>query len=109
MELNTWITQLRKGLAEFILLKALEQGEAYGYEIMQRLAHIDHLTLGESTVYPLLSRRTADGCLSIRIVPSESGPPRRYYRLTPKGKIRVQAMNAYWEGIVESIQKMKAK
>jgi PadR family transcriptional regulator PadR len=107
MEIDSWITQLRKGLAEYILLKALEQGEAYGYEIMQRLTKIEPLALGESTVYPLLSRRTAEGDLSVKVVPSQSGPPRRYYRLTSQGKIRLHAMNAYWEKLMQSLEKMK--
>jgi DNA-binding PadR family transcriptional regulator len=35
--MKVWITQLRKGLLEFLTLNILEQGESYGYEIVQKL------------------------------------------------------------------------
>lgn len=107
MEFETWTIQLRKGLAELILLKVLDMGEAYGYEIMQRLKVVSLLSLGESTVYPLLGRLTEEGYLLVRSTPSPSGPPRRYYRLTPKGRSRLHAMTSYWESLNASINELK--
>ena len=101
---STWITQLRKGCAEYILLLALKHGDAYGYELRQNLAQIGMLAMGESTLYPLLSRLTRDGYLSTRMVNSTSGPPRRYYRLTASGRARLKQMNVYWSELVDSIR-----
>lgn len=104
---GAWITQLRKGCAEYIILLSLREREAYGYEIMQTLAGVSTLALGESTVYPLLGRLTEDGYLSVRTVKSESGPPRRYYRLTQAGRGRLLQMEAYWEKLTASIERAR--
>jgi DNA-binding PadR family transcriptional regulator len=49
------------------------------------------LELTESTVYPPLARLAREGQLSVTSAPSPAGPPRRYYRITAKGK---QSLNA---------------
>ena len=103
----SWIAQMRKGCAEYCLLAALAGGEAYGYEILQRLSRYEPLTLGESTVYPLLSRLTREGFLTVQVRDSSSGPPRRYYRLTPEGRERLRGMHAYWDHLVESMSNIK--
>ena len=35
-----WTTQLRKGLVELTVLAVLREGEAYGYQVRQRLKPI---------------------------------------------------------------------
>ena len=61
-------------------------GEAYGYQILQRLSRAEALTISESAVYPILARLAADGLVKVRVGPSPNGPPRRYYKLTPREK-----------------------
>jgi hypothetical protein len=39
-------------------MAALRQGEAYGYQLLQRLSSAAGLSITESTVYPILSRLT---------------------------------------------------
>ncbi len=73
--MDSWITQLRKGLIELCVLNLLEQGESYGYEILQALQEIEELVVTDSTVYPILSRLRKDGCLKVQVKPSSSGPP----------------------------------
>lgn len=68
-----------------LVLQAMTQGYAYGFEIM-RAAH-----LPSGTVYPLLRRLEADGMLESSWEPAEQAhaegrPPRRYYRATPDGR-----------------------
>jgi PadR family transcriptional regulator PadR len=105
---NTWITQLRKGLLEFCILNAISCGETYGYQLVQRLKGIDQLSVTESTVYPILSRLRQDGLVKTRDAPSSNGPPRRYFSLTAIGRHRVGAMNVYWDGLSEAISGLRA-
>lgn len=68
-----------------LVLQALTQGYAYGFEIM-RAAH-----LPSGTVYPLLRRLEAEGLLESRWEDAEQAheegrPPRRYYSATPEGR-----------------------
>ncbi|NLB65516.1 MAG: PadR family transcriptional regulator [Lentisphaerae bacterium] len=105
--IENWITQLRKGLVEYCVLLVLRRGENYGYEIVQALKQIEELSVSESTVYPILSRLGTERYLKWRDVPSSAGPPRRYFSLTPRGKVRLAEMNAYWTVLVAALQALK--
>ncbi len=105
--IDGWITQMRKGLLEYCVLLALRPGESYGYEIVQALKRMEDLSVSESTVYPILARLRSEQLLKSRDVPSASGPPRRYFSLTPRGKIRLAEMNAYWPVLVDAIDRLK--
>lgn len=107
LEFEQWSTQLRKGLAELCVLAAVDRlGEAYGYQLVQFLNDHDGLQLTESTVYPLLARLAREGHLSVTSTPSPSGPPRRYYKITPLGKRSLDTMLQHWGAVGASIQKI---
>ncbi len=105
-ELPSWVTQFRKGLVELCVLATLGEGEAYGYQIVERLGKAEGLATTESTVYPLLIRLEKDGVLAVRTAPSPSGPPRRYYRLTETGRRRFREMVHYWRQIEGSVGRL---
>lgn len=108
--MKDWITQLRKGLLELCVLNLLTHGEAYGYEIAQRLKALDILAITESTLYPILARLLEERLLTVRTGASSDGPPRRYYSLSPAGRERLTEMNAYWEnlhGVIACLQQGK--
>ncbi|MHC4201536.1 MAG: PadR family transcriptional regulator [Planctomycetota bacterium] len=102
--MKTWITQLRKGLLEFLVLNVLSAGESYGYRIVRRLKSLEEMAISESTIYPILVRLRKDGYLKVRVAPSSSGPPRRYFRLTSIGRRRVKELNGYWDSLCEAIE-----
>ena len=90
---------LNAGLVALVLLGVLEksQEDLYGYEIAKRLqrANEGESLFKEGTIYPVLRTLAAAGLLTSRVVPSYSGPPRRYYRITDEGR----AMLAQWSDI----------
>ncbi len=92
--------ELNGGLVALVLLAVLAKSneDLYGYEIAKRLdkARQGDLLFKEGTLYPVLRSLSASGLLSSRIVPSYSGPPRRYYRITPEGHTTLQAWLAIW-------------
>ncbi|MBW7909356.1 MAG: helix-turn-helix transcriptional regulator [Kiritimatiellae bacterium] len=106
---DSWTTQWRKGLLEYCLLLVLSRGESYGYEIVQALQQVEALAVSESTVYPILTRLRASKLLKVRDVPSDAGPPRRYFALTALGRIRLAEMQAYWKLLSESVEQLKEK
>jgi PadR family transcriptional regulator PadR len=106
--MKVWITQLRKGLLEFCVLNLLAHGEAYGYEITQRLKALDALAVQESTLYPILARLREEGYLKVRATPSPGGPPRRYFSLTLLGRQRVEHMNDYWDQLQSALHRLRA-
>jgi PadR family transcriptional regulator, regulatory protein PadR len=94
---ETAISQLRRGVLEFCVLALLRDTERYGYEIVHALAQADGLVTTEGTLYPLLSRLRKDGVVATTWRESPSGPPRRYYRLTPAGEALLVAFSTEWE------------
>ena len=105
-ELRGWATQLRKGLAELCVLACLRDGEAYGYALLQRLAGLPGLAVTESTLYPFLNRAAEAGWVEVSHRPSTSGPPRRYYRLTPSGHGRLAVMATSWRRTTGSVEQL---
>jgi len=105
--MNDWVVQLRKGLLELCILNLLRRGESYGYRIVQDLKDIDELAVTESTVYPILNRLRRGNYLRVRAVPSNEGPPRRYYALTEPGRRRAAEMDDYWRSLVGAVERLK--
>lgn len=106
MSSQPWITQVRKGLTELVVLAALRSGEAYGYELLQRINAVEGLSLSESMVYPLLARLHREQCVKVRTAPSPSGPPRRYYQLTAAGRSRLAEMIQQWKFLGVAVQRI---
>ncbi len=106
--MRSWVTQIRKGLLDFCVLNAIHARETYGYELVQHLRAVEQLSVTESTVYPILNRLREDGYVKVRLSPSSSGPPRRYFCLTALGRHRLREMNAYWDGLGEAIAGLRA-
>jgi PadR family transcriptional regulator PadR len=104
--MNPWETQLRKGLAELVVLAVVGKEEAYGYLVVERLRKLEGISLSESTVYPILTRLSREGVLAVRAEVSPSGPTRRYYRLTPEGRRRLEELRQSWRTLSTSLNQM---
>jgi PadR family transcriptional regulator PadR len=91
---------LNGGLVALVLLAVLAATpeDLYGYEIAKRLqkANEGEALFKEGTVYPVLRALSAAGLLTRRIVPSYSGPPRRYYRITTEGRSTLEQYQSVW-------------
>jgi PadR family transcriptional regulator PadR len=98
--------QLLKGVVSLLLLQLLAEQESYGYELVQRL-HASGLTeVFEGTVYPALSRLEREGRVSARLVSSNAGPARKYYRPTRAGYAALAEGTSNWStlaGIVGAV------
>ena len=75
--------QLLKGVLSLLLLHLLAERESYGYEVVQRLHELGLPDVAPGTVYPALARLERERRLSARLVASDEGPARKYYRPTP--------------------------
>jgi PadR family transcriptional regulator PadR len=102
-----WTTQLRKGLLELAILNTLGAGPLYGYDIVRRLGDVDSLVITEGTVYPILSRLRNEEYVESYIEESNAGPPRKYYRLTARGREELQRMNQHWHQLHEALASLR--
>jgi PadR family transcriptional regulator PadR len=101
-------TELMRGAGPLAVLRLLETGERYGYELVELLERRTGgiLSMGQSTLYPLLYNLEAKGLIAARSTTSDSGRPRKYYRLTDKGKRRLARDLKQWEAVSVAIQKL---
>ena len=97
---------IRKGLLEFLLLKIISADKVYVADILERLEGTQFATQ-EGTLYPLLSRMRRENLVDYEWQESEAGPPRKYYRLTAKGRAQLVELNDYWREINRTIQKLE--
>ena len=92
--------ELSAGLTALVLLSVLAEADTdlYGYEIAKRLSTeaLPAAPFKQGALYPVLRNMSAAGLLSSRVVPSYSGPPRRYYRITPLGREVLVSWRASW-------------
>lgn len=86
-----------------LLLRLLAERESYGYEVVQRLHALGLVDILEGTVYPALARLEREGRVSTRLVPSSSGPARKYYRPTAAGRTALVEATARWLSLVEIV------
>lgn len=98
------MSELLKGTLEGIVLLALRQRPAYGYEITARLRELGFVDLAEGTIYALLVRIEQHGLVDVEKVPSEKGPPRKVYTLNPRGEVYLAEFRSDWSFLVERLQ-----
>jgi PadR family transcriptional regulator, regulatory protein PadR len=98
-------SQMRKGVLELCILSVLTDGEAYPTEIIDQLKEAKMMVV-EGTLYPLLTRLKNAGHLTYRWEESTSGPPRKYYKLTPEGKQLLNDLEAAWEEMSNAVNKL---
>lgn len=107
MNIDNLKSQMRKGMLEYCVLLLLQHGDAYASEIIARLKEAK-LILMEGTLYPLLTRLKNDGLLSYRWEESPSGPPRKYYSLTPIGISFLSQLDDSWKEIESTVNHIKS-
>ncbi len=88
--------QLLKGVLSLLLLQLLAERESYGYEVVQRLHEIGLADVLEGTVYPALTRLEREGRVTTRLVASNAGPARKYYRPTSDGYAALAEGRTNW-------------
>ena len=90
------LAQMRKGTLEYCVLALLANEPRYGFDIVKTLGEVDGMLTSQGTVYPLLARLRRDDLVSTEWQESASGPPRKYYRLTGKGRRALDDFTDEW-------------
>lgn len=77
----------------FFILTALADGPAHGYGILQSVDEMSEgrVRLRAGTLYGALARLEGESFVELDREESEGGPPRRYFKLTPSGRVLLQA------------------
>jgi len=97
--------ELLQGTLDFIVLQALRWGPCHGYGIVQRIRaqSRDVLQVETGSLYPALQRLMRQGAIAQEWGVSETNRRVRTYRLTAKGRARLNAEHSKWEQLSEAI------
>ena len=96
--------QLKKGALELCVLALLAHRESYAYEIASQMS--DAIGMGEGTIYPLMRRMQNDGLVDTRLAESNSGPPRKYYRLSAAGRAAFTMQKREWRAFTDAVNQL---
>src|SRR5580765_4414608 len=105
MSVTEKFTAIRKGLLEFLILRIVSSDKVYVADMMQRLGSTEFATQ-EGTLYPLLSKMRREDLVDYEWRESDTGPPRKYYKLTAKGKSQLAELNRYWKQINSTVEEL---
>ncbi|MFV0605912.1 MAG: PadR family transcriptional regulator [Niabella sp.] len=102
MNIDNTQRQMRKGILEYCILSIIKKNEAYPSDIIEEMKNSGLLVL-EGTLYPLLTRLKNSGMLTYRWEESSSGPPRKYFSLTEKGKAFYKELEITWNELYKAV------
>lgn len=84
-------------MLKIVAINTVYNNDCYRYELIEEVSKVIKITKG--TMYPILKRLQNDKYLEYYIVESESGPPRKYYKISPLGKERFKRQSEDWLSI----------
>ena len=97
--------QMRKGILELCILSIIKKGDCYSSDIIRELKKAEMIVV-EGTLYPLLTRLKNAGMLSYRWEESTSGPPRKYFDITPEGEAFLEELIQNWIKITQTVDQL---
>jgi PadR family transcriptional regulator PadR len=95
--------ELRRGCVVLAVLAAL-RSEQYGYTLRKALSE-QGMAIDEGTLYPLLRRLESQGLL-LSEWREEGKRNKRFYRLSPEGRVIWKQLLAEWRSIDSSLSEI---
>ena len=97
--------ELMRGSGPLAVLQLLSRREMYGYELVTALTEESDgaLTMGQSTLYPLLYNLESKGWISSRSAESAEGRTRRYYAITAAGRTELARQRKDWRSLARAM------
>lgn len=97
-------TQFKKGVIEMCVLSLVAAEDRYGYELIETISK--SIEISEGTIYPILRRLSKEGYFETYLVESTSGPPRKYYKITKRGKEAAFDLAKEWKSFAEKVNQI---
>ncbi len=100
--------ELLKGSTSMLILKLLESGDMYGYQMTKELDRKSEntFTLKEGTLYPILHSLESTGMIEAYWEETDSSRKRKYYKITKKGKKLLAEKEAEWTKYVNGVRRV---
>ena len=95
--------QWLRGVLDLCVLAELARGESYGYGVAGALEELGLGPVPGGTLYPVLGRLERAELIRSRWVDSSSGPPRKYYAVTPEGVALLEREREEWASFADRV------
>lgn len=102
-------SQLLKGILEGCILAIISQEPTYGYELSVKLQKYGLDDVSEGSIYPILLRLQREEKIIGEMHKSDTGPRRKYYRLTPAGDASLDEFAKQWQLLKIPVDQMLNK
>jgi DNA-binding PadR family transcriptional regulator len=91
-----------------LILSILEEGESYGYALIQRVRELSGgaIEWTDGMLYPVLHRLEAQGHIAASWRVSETGRKRKYYALQGHGRQALEEQKEQWLTVHGALQKL---
>jgi transcriptional regulator len=98
-------SDLPQGTLDLLILKIVALGPVHGYSIAQRLQQVsrDVVQVPQGSLYPALHRLENRGLLAADWRETGSGRDAKFYRLTKKGRVELDAQTESWRRLATAI------
>ena len=93
--------QLKRGLLDVCVLRAIKNEASYGYKIIKDMK--PYIEMSESTLYTILKRLENSKMLTIRTIEYD-GRLRKYYHITQLGLKRIEEFKEDWRELITIYQ-----
>jgi DNA-binding PadR family transcriptional regulator len=89
-----------------IVLAILAEEDSYGYAILQRVRELSggRMNWTDGMLYPVLHRLERLGHVESRWERAASGRRRKYYGITPQGRVRLAEERRQWEAVDKTLR-----
>jgi|SRR5579884_2162338 len=101
-------TDLLQGTLDLLVLKTLAGKPLHGYRIAQRIRDLsdDVLRIEEGSLYPALYRLEQKGLIESEWGVSDNNRQAKFYSLTRKGRLEMQAEAASWARLSSAVSRV---
>jgi PadR family transcriptional regulator PadR len=101
-------TDVIQGTLDMLILKALSLQPMHGFGVTQRIEQISRgvFKVNPGSLLLAFQRMERDGLIEAEWRASENNRRAKYYRLTPKGRKRLQAETSDWQRRVAAIARL---
>lgn len=99
---------LMSGSTTMLILKLLDGSDMYGYQMIEELERRSEnvFTLKAGTLYPILHTLEQQGIVEAYDEISDHARPRKYYKITKKGRELFQEKKSEWQSYTTVVNKV---
>jgi len=100
--------ELKRGSLEMLLLALVREADRYGYELVNALDERSggELSVSGGTLYPVLYRLEEADHLETRWEAEGRGAPRKYYRITGRGRQELERRLEEWRRYTDAVDRV---